>query len=98
MAYPPTQDELTEQTVAHWKKHLPDRYRRLKRTGKLQEEASWAAQTTLEACKEMISQGASPLEAWEMLRNDWCFLRAETKEVQQPVEQPPQEASEDMIT
>ncbi len=71
----PTQAELTEQTIEHWQEFCPKMVRTLGK--RLRASAAAAARLTLDACDRLIASGLHPLEAWAMMRNEWCLIPAE---------------------
>ncbi len=75
MAYKlPTEDQLTQLTIEHWQKWLPVLASNLTKAGELEQWARNAARQTLEAVQEKVDQGMHPLEAYEMKKQEWCFL------------------------
>jgi len=61
------------QAISHWKEFQPERYKRLKETGKLQQEAEAAERLTQKALRELMDQGATYHEAWEQVRELYLF-------------------------
>ena len=64
---------LAIQAIAHWKEHLPKKYKALKQAGTLNSEALKAAEMTLDEQAELIAQGYPPEAAWEMVREQYLF-------------------------
>lgn len=71
----------------HWKKYLPRMTSRLEQAGKLEERIEEAARQTEEAVLGYVqtAQGSTITpaqafwQAWEIYRNEWAFLPAESK-------------------
>lgn len=61
------------QARAHWKEHLPQMYRRLVATDKLEATLKAAAEATEQAMQVLRAQGFSETEAWEMTREQYLF-------------------------
>ena len=70
----PTEDQLTQETMEHWQKWLPVLASKLTAAGELEPRARSAARRTLEAEQDKVKQGMHPLEAYEMKKQEWCFL------------------------
>lgn len=70
----PTEDELTELTRQHWMKWLPGLAQSAQRNGTFDSLTQQAAQETLADVQRKVSQGMHPMEAYEMLKQDRCFL------------------------
>ena len=64
---------LAIQAIEHWKEHLPNKYRALKKAGTLNSEALKAAEMTLEEQASLIAQGFPAEAAWEMVREQYLF-------------------------
>ena len=81
----PSEDELTQLTLEHWRKFLPRLTTSLAKSGTLEVWARNAARQTLEAVQRKVDDGTMhPLEAYHMLQNDWCFLRPADWDEPQP--------------
>ena len=66
----------------HWKEHLPKMYRELRESGQLMPVLLELQETISDQISEMIANGASPHEAWEIAREQ-IFLPAEDDETNQ---------------
>lgn len=73
------------QAIEHWKEYQPKRYKALKMSGKLQQEAEAAASLTEKALQEEMDQGAMYHEAWEMVRELYLFPPEEHSTNQEPL-------------
>jgi hypothetical protein len=83
-----TLERLKDLARSHWKEHRPKLYRNLKKSGKLEQRVENAARLTLDAFNlekdrlektGMIPSQASEI-AWELVREEWIFLRSEEHE------------------
>lgn len=70
----PSEDELTQETIQHWKNFLPGLAANLEANGVLEEQARKAARETLDHVAQRVKEGLHPMEAYQLMRNDWCFL------------------------
>lgn len=61
------------QARAHWMEHQPRKYRRLLKTGKLEQALTEAATATAEGIRALTTQGATWQEAWEASRELYLF-------------------------
>lgn len=77
---------LVQKTKAHWAEHRPKMTAEMKAAGTFDELAEKAAKETINAVIHFVKQaGGDPddvrdatlWQAWEMLREDRCFLRSE---------------------
>jgi hypothetical protein len=71
---------LKEETRQHWEQYLPRYTAHLKAQGKFDLMLKEAVQSTLDAYSRMVEKGATPQNAWEALREEWCLLPPEPKE------------------
>ncbi len=70
----PNEQELTELTRQHWTKWLPALAQSARQQGTFDSLTQQAARETLAEVQRKVSQGMHPLEAYEMVKQDWCFL------------------------
>lgn len=85
---PPSQEELTKQTLAWWKENRPTMYREL--GSDRQRMAAWAAKATLEQFQAMVDAGLDRWEAWQEASQMWAFLPSEEEKPRLvPLEEPP---------
>ena len=91
----PTEQQLTQMTIAHWREHCPQMYAGLVADKKLQQAAQEAAQWTLEAANELIRGGMSVLEAWAMTRHEYCLILAEDEQEMEYGEENPEPETEE---
>jgi hypothetical protein len=61
----------------HWQEHRPNLYAHLAQTGQLAAMIETAARQTLEAMELLISRGTTPLEAWQLMREEWLLVPGE---------------------
>jgi hypothetical protein len=71
---------------AHWKEHLPTRYRQLQEAGTLERSLKAAAEQTYLEVSELEDSGFQPDEAWQMVREKYLLLPPEGTPT--PTEQP----------
>lgn len=91
----PTEQQLTEMTIAHWREHCPQMYAGLVESKQLHQSARNAAQWTLDAANKLIRGGMSVLEAWAMTRHEFCLILAEDElEMEYGEEEPEPETEE----
>lgn len=62
----------------HWKEHLPTRFAALKKAGKLDSSLQEAANQTYLELQQLEDSGLTPEEAWQMVREEYLFPRAES--------------------
>jgi hypothetical protein len=62
---------------AHWKEHLPNRYRELKAAGTLEKALTDAAEQTYREVDQLEQSGFQPDEAWQMVRETYLLLPPE---------------------
>jgi hypothetical protein len=81
--------EQLEQTIEkHWREHLPRLTTELAARGELTQAIQNAAQFTREAVAQLEAKGVNRLTAWELMREEWAILPAETQsEPEQETEQ-----------
>jgi hypothetical protein len=65
------------QILDHWRQYCPTMYRELKREGKLEERVYRAQEMTADAYVDLIQHGVPEHMAWEAVREEWAFIRAE---------------------
>jgi hypothetical protein len=63
----------------HWQEHRPNLYAHLSQTGQLEKMIETAARQTLEAMEHLISRGTTPLEAWQLMREEWLLVPGEER-------------------
>ncbi|MBE7556688.1 MAG: hypothetical protein HS126_37030 [Anaerolineales bacterium] len=63
----------------HWQEHRPTLYAHLAQTGQLEVMIETAARQTLEAMERLISRGTTPLEAWQLMREEWLLVPEEER-------------------
>lgn len=68
------------QAREHWKEYLPEKYHSLKEAGTLNRALKEAAEATHREMTALESRGFRNHEAWEMVREKYLFLPAETDE------------------
>jgi len=81
-------EQLKDLARSHWKKHLPNFYRNLEKSGELEKRVENVAKFTLDAFnlekEKLLKKGWRPQEAsevaWEMVREEWVLLRSEEQE------------------
>lgn len=61
----------------HWQEHRPNLCAHLAQTGQLEEMIETAARQTLEVMECLISRGTTPLEAWQLMREEWLLVPGE---------------------
>ena len=76
-------DFLVDQGEAHWKKHLPKKWRQLQKEGRAHEALKLAASLTLKDLDDFEDQGIPNDRAWEVVRGRYLLLDpAEYGEIQ----------------
>ena len=88
MAVELTLEQLKDMARSHWKKHLPNLYRTLKKSGELEKRVEDAAKFTLKAFesdkKRLQENGLKPQQAsevaWELIREEWILVRSEEQD------------------
>ena len=88
MAVELTLEQLKDLARSHWKKHLPKFYRNLEKAGDLEKRVENAGKFTLDAFdlekEKLVKNGLSLQQAsevaWELVREEWIFLRSEEQE------------------
>lgn len=68
------------QARAHWEEFLPEKFASLQEAGTLQRALKEAAEQTHREMTALEEQGFRNHEAWEMVREKYLFLPAETDE------------------
>jgi hypothetical protein len=68
-----------EQARAHWREFRPRLYRGLKRSGKLEQALTDAAERTHLEMKQLEASGFYTHEAWEIVRESYLFTPEEGK-------------------
>lgn len=76
------------QARAHWKEFQPSRFKSLVEAGTLEQALREAAQSTSDEMALLRQQGATPTEAWEMVRERHLFPPEES-ESSEPMEPSP---------
>lgn len=76
----PTEQQLTQMTLDHWRQNNPEMYAGLKAEHKLHARAREAARMTLESVQQLVDGGMSTLEAWAMMRHEYCLIEAEDEQ------------------
>jgi hypothetical protein len=61
------------QAEAHWKEFQPTRYRRLKESGRLNDELEKAVELTYSETSQLEESGMQPDEAFQMVREKYLF-------------------------
>ena len=74
------------QARQHWKEFQPAKFKRLQEAGTLDQELKLAAQATADEMATLRKQGATELEAWEMVREQHLFPpeEADSREPMEP--------------
>jgi hypothetical protein len=73
--------EGLERTIRqHWQTYRPALCAGLAAEGKLEESIRQAAANTRAAVDQLIDEGASFLQAWEAVREQWAILPAEDED------------------
>jgi hypothetical protein len=75
---PPTITTLTQLALDHWLSFCPEMAKSLRRAGELHTHAHRAAQQTLLELTSLTALGLRPEEAWEIVRDRYLLLPAET--------------------
>lgn len=70
-------EAMVQLAQEHWQEHQPALYARLAQTGQLEAMIETAARQTLEAMELLISRGTPPLEAWQLMREEWLLVPGE---------------------
>jgi len=70
-------NSLGLQMKEHWEKYRPQMVRELDHAGALDEAAKTAEDLTVAAYDQAIRAGLAPDQAWELVREEWAFLRDE---------------------
>ena len=86
---------LAQEAISHWKEHLPNKYQKLKAAGRLEAEATRAADRTLDEQASLMEQGYPPEEAWAVVREQYLF---QPEEEGASEEAPPTEQYQDART
>lgn len=73
-------DSWAKEAAEHWYEHRPKMYKGLLEKGLLVKSLQEASERTADACHELMSKGVNPLEAWQMVREEWLFLPSEKDE------------------
>jgi hypothetical protein len=68
---------MVQLTREHWQEHRPTLYAHLAQTEQLEAMIKTAARQTLEAMELLISRGTTPLEAWQLVREEWLLVPGE---------------------
>lgn len=76
-------DGFALEIKAHWAKYRPDMYRQFEQAGNLDQALYEASERTGEAFASLV-EGTEPIQAWEAVREEWAFLRAEQDEPSLP--------------
>lgn len=71
-------EKLEQKIERHWREHLPKMTAELAAKGELAQAIQNAAQFTREAVAELEAKGVSRVTAWELMREEWAILPAET--------------------
>jgi hypothetical protein len=67
------------QAQDHWKEFQPNRFKALKKAGKLEAALKEAAERTYEEMTPLDANGFYEREAWEMVREKYLFQPEEAK-------------------
>lgn len=70
-------DILAGQAEEHWKRYLPQMYKKLKEAGKLEEEAEKAGTRAAEMIQKLTESGLYPFEAREIVLPQYILLPPE---------------------
>ncbi len=70
-------DPLALEIRDHWKTYRPKMFRELVLEGRLDQALYEASERTGRAFGELVEAGLEAQAAWEAVRGDWAFLRAE---------------------
>jgi len=69
--------EMARLARAHWQEHRPRWYAHLAQSGQLETMLETAVSQTREAMAVLANQGTTPLEAGQLLREEWRLVAAE---------------------
>jgi hypothetical protein len=86
-AGPPGEAELLERVRAHWRTYRPVTFKRLQNSQSLEEALQTAVNLTLTAMEQLVRQHRlAPWAAWELVREEWALMPAETDPEADPPE------------
>jgi hypothetical protein len=80
----PSVEELQTLARRHWQQHRPKLCAELKQQGRLEGMLRRAAERTVEGVALMVSRGVTPLEAWQVLREEWILVPQEEPDDSSP--------------
>jgi hypothetical protein len=71
------EEELLQMARQHWQEHRPALFAGLKKMSRLEETLQTAVRQTLEAVEVLIGRGMRPMEAWQVMKEEWILVPEE---------------------